>query len=126
MEVKRHEAKLRSNVQVQPTQDNRANKVNKLESGTTTTRLASQHKDKPLHHKRQEKANKDLKHIQCFKRSNIGHYGFMCSTQVGSKTRLSRRQRKIMNVIVCFECKNEGHRILSCPNFQAEPVIPDF
>jgi hypothetical protein len=65
LEVKRFEAKLRVNVLVQPTQDNRSNMMNKLESRTIATRLASQRKDKPLHHKRQEKTKKDQKHIQC-------------------------------------------------------------
>jgi hypothetical protein len=56
LEVKRLEAKLRANVLVQLTQDNYGNMVNKLELGLTTTRLASQHKDNPLHRKKQEKA----------------------------------------------------------------------
>jgi hypothetical protein len=67
--------------------------VNKLESGTTVTRLSSQQKYKSPHYKRQEKV-KDLKHIKCFKCFNMGHYAFMCSVQVESKTRFSRRQKK--------------------------------
>jgi hypothetical protein len=95
IEVKRLEAKLRANVHVQPTLDNHSNMVNKLELGATTTRLASQCEEKPLHHKRQQKARKVLKHIQWLKCSDMGHYAFMCSSQVESKTRHSRRQRKI-------------------------------
>jgi hypothetical protein len=48
----------------------------------------------------------------------MGHYAFMCSVQVKSKTRLSRRQ---LRTITYFGCKKKGHRILTCPNFQAEP-----
>jgi hypothetical protein len=51
----------------------------------------------------------------------MDYYAFMCSAQVESKTRLLIRQRKLMNDIVCFGIKKKGHRILSCPNFQAEP-----
>jgi hypothetical protein len=42
----------------------------------------------------------------------------MCSIQVESKTRLSRRQ---LGTITCFGCKKEIHRILTCSNFQVEP-----
>jgi hypothetical protein len=94
--------------------------VNKLVLGTTITRLSSQQKYMSPHHKKQEKVKKDLKHIKCFKYSDMDHYAFMCSAQVGSKTRLSRRQRKQLKTITCFGCKKEGHRILTCPNFQAE------
>jgi hypothetical protein len=51
----------------------------------------------------------------------MGHYSFMCSTQVESKTRLSRRKIRHLWTITCFGCKKEGHRILSCPNFQSKP-----
>jgi hypothetical protein len=51
----------------------------------------------------------------------MGHYAFMCSAQVESKTRLSRRQRRHMRTITCFVCKKEGHKIQACPNSQAEP-----
>jgi hypothetical protein len=51
----------------------------------------------------------------------MGHYAFMCSTQVKSKTRLSRRQRRQLRTITCFGCKKEGHKIQGCPNFRAEP-----
>jgi hypothetical protein len=64
---------------------------------------------------------KDLNHIKCFKCSDIGHYAFMCSAQVESKTRLSRRQRRHMRTITCFGCKKEGHKIQACPNSQAKP-----
>jgi hypothetical protein len=94
--------------------------VNKLESRTTISRSFSQGKYKSPHHKRQEKV-KDLKHIKCFKCSDMGHYTFMCSTQVESKTRLSRKKRRHLRTITCFRCKKEGHRIQACPNSQAEP-----
>jgi hypothetical protein len=51
----------------------------------------------------------------------MGHYAFMCSAQVESKTRLSRRQRRHLRTITCFGCKKEGHKIQACPNSQAEP-----
>jgi hypothetical protein len=105
----------------QPTQDNRDHKVNKLESGTTVSRSFSQGKYKSPHHKRQEKVKKDLKHIKCFKCSDMGHYAFMCSVHVESKTRLSRRQRRHLRTITCFGCKKEGHKIHAYPNSQAEP-----
>jgi hypothetical protein len=95
--------------------------VNKLESRTTISRSFSQGKYKSHHHKRQEKVKKNLKHIKCFKCSDMGHYAFMCSTQVESKTRLSRRQRRHLMTITCFGCKKEGHKIQACPNSQAEP-----
>jgi hypothetical protein len=109
--------KLEGKTLVQPIQDNRDHMVNKLESGTTITRPLSPQKYKSSHQKRQEKVKKDLKHIKCFKCSDMGHYAFMCSTQVESKMRLSKRQRMILRIITCFECKKEDHRILSCPNF---------
>jgi hypothetical protein len=95
--------------------------VNKLESGTIVSRSFSQEKYKSPHHKRQEKVKNDLKHIKCFKCSDMGHYAFMCSGQVESKTRLSRRQRRHMRTITCFGCKKEDHKIQACPNSQAEP-----
>jgi hypothetical protein len=52
----------------------------------------------------------------------MGHYAFICSAQVESKTRLSRRQQR---TITCFGCKKEGHRILTCPNLKAEPHCSD-
>jgi hypothetical protein len=100
----------------QPTQDNRDHMVNRLELGTTVTRSSSQQKYKSSHHKKQEKV-KDLKYIKCFKCFDMGHYAFMCSTQVKSKTRLSRRQRRQLRTITCFGCKKECHKIQGCPNF---------
>jgi hypothetical protein len=105
----------------QSTQDNRDHMVNKLELGTTVTRSSSQQKYKSPHHKKHEKVKKDLKYIKCFKCSNMGHYAFMCSTQVESKTRISRRQRRELRTITCFGCKKEGHKIQGYPNFQAKP-----
>jgi hypothetical protein len=95
--------------------------VNKLESGTTVSISFSQGKYKSPHHKRQEKVKNDLKHIKCFKCSDMGHYAFMCSAQVESKTRLSRSQRRHLMTITCFGCKKEGHKIQACPNSQSEP-----
>jgi hypothetical protein len=51
----------------------------------------------------------------------MGHYAFMCSTQVESRTRLSRRQRRHLRTITCFRGKKEGHKIQACPNSQAKP-----
>jgi hypothetical protein len=122
LEAKRIEldmTKLQGKTLGQPTQDNRDHMVNKLELETTITRSFSQQKYKSYHHKRQEKV-KDLNHIKCFKCSDMGHYGFMCSAQVESKTRLSRRQRRHLRTNTYFRCKQEGHRVLSCSNFQAE------
>jgi hypothetical protein len=51
----------------------------------------------------------------------MGHYAFMCSNQVKSKTRLSRRQRRQLMTTTCFGCKKEGHKIQGCPNFRAKP-----
>jgi hypothetical protein len=91
LEVKRLElemVKLQEKALGQPTQDNRDHMVNKLGSGTTITKLSSQQKYKSPHHKRQEKMKKDLKHIKCFKCSDMSHCAFMCYAQVDSKTRL--------------------------------------
>jgi hypothetical protein len=95
--------------------------VNKLELRTTVTKRFTQQKCKSPHHKKQEKVKKDLKHIKCFKCSDTGNYDFMCSAQVKSKTRLSRMQRRQLRTTTCFACEKEGHRILTCPNFQIEP-----
>jgi hypothetical protein len=121
LEVQRLESdmvRLKGKTLRQPTQDNRDHMVNKLKMGTTVTRPFSQQKYKSSHHKEQEKVKLDLKHIKCFKCFDMGHYAFMCSAQVESKTRLSRRQQRTMT---CCGCKKEGHRILTCPNFKAEP-----
>jgi hypothetical protein len=83
--------KLKEKALGQPTQDNRDHMVNKLESWTTVSRSFSQGKYKSPHHKRQEKVKMDLKHIKCFKCSDMGHYAFMCSAPVERKARLSRR-----------------------------------
>jgi hypothetical protein len=102
LEVKRleHEMiKSQGNALGQPTQDNRDHMVNKLESRTAVSRSFSPGKYKSPHHKRQEKVNKDLKHIKCFKCFDMGHYAFMCSAQVESKTRLLRRQRRHLRTI---------------------------
>jgi hypothetical protein len=115
--LEREMVKLKEKSLGQPTPDNRDNMMNKLELGTTVTRPSSQQKYKSPHHKKQEKV-KDLKHIKCFKCSDMGHYAFMCSAQVKSKTRLSRRQQR---TITCFGCKKEGHKILTCSNLKAEP-----
>jgi hypothetical protein len=80
--------KLKGKTRRQPTQDNCDHMVNKFESRTTATTPFSQQKYKSSHHKRQEKVNKELKHAKCFKCFNMGHYAFMSSTQVESKTRL--------------------------------------
>jgi hypothetical protein len=82
LEVQRFEhemVKLKEKSLGQPTQDNRDNMMNKLELGTIVTRPSSQQKHKSPHHKKQEKVKKDLKHIKCFKYSDMGHYAFMCS-----------------------------------------------
>jgi hypothetical protein len=113
--------KLQGKTLGQPTQDNRDHMVNKIELETTVSRSFSQGKYKSPHHKRKEKVKKDLKHIKCFKSSDIGHYAFMCSAQVESKTKLSRRQRRHLRTITCFGCKKEDHKIQACPNSQVEP-----
>jgi hypothetical protein len=95
--------------------------VNKLELERTVTRTFSQQKYKSPQHKKQEKVKKDLKHMKCFKCSDMGHYAFMCSAQVESNKRLSRRQRRQLRITTCFGCKREGHKILTCLNFQVEP-----
>jgi hypothetical protein len=115
--LKREMVKLKEKTLGQPTQDNHDHILTKLELGTTITRPPCQQKYKSHHHKKQEKV-KDLKHIKCFKCSDIGHYTFICSTQVESMMRLSRRQQR---TITCFRCKKEGHRILTCQNLKAEP-----
>jgi hypothetical protein len=96
LEVQRLECemvKLEGKPLVQPTQDNHDHMVKRLELGTTITRPSSQQKHLSFHHKRQEKV-KDLKHIKYFKCSDMGHYAFMCPTQVESKRRLSRWERR--------------------------------
>jgi hypothetical protein len=117
--------KLKGKTLGQPTQNNCDHMVNKLELRTTVTRSPSQQKYKSPHPKKQEN-EKDLKHIKCFKCSHMGHYAFMCSTEVERKTRLSRRQRRQLRTITCFACKKEGRKIQACPNSQAEPVRPVF
>jgi hypothetical protein len=112
--------KLHGKALGQPIEDNRDHMVNKLESGTIVSRSFSQEKYKFPHHKRQEKVKKDLKHIKCFKCSDMGHYAFMCSSQVESKTRLSKRQRRHLMTITSFGCKKEGNKIQACPNSQVE------
>jgi hypothetical protein len=79
--LEREMVKLKEKTLGQPTQDNRDHMVNKLELRTTVTRPSSQQKYNSPHHKRQEKV-KDLKHIKCFKCSDMSHYAFMCSAQV--------------------------------------------
>jgi hypothetical protein len=113
--------KLKGKTLGQPTQDNCDHMVNNLKLETIVTRFSSQQKHKSPHHKKQEKIKKDLKHIKCFKCSDMGHYAFMCSAQVESKTRLSRRQRRQLRTITCFGCKKEDHKIQACPNFKIEP-----
>jgi hypothetical protein len=89
--------KLQGKALGQPTQDNHGHMVNKLESGTTATRSFSQQKYKSPHPKRKEKVKKDLKHIKCFKCSDMGHYAFMCSAQVESKTTLKKAKKTLEN-----------------------------
>jgi hypothetical protein len=50
------------------------------------------------------------------------HYAFMCSTQVENKTRLLKRQRRQQRNITCFGYTKEGHRIITCLNYQAKPL----
>jgi hypothetical protein len=109
--------KLKGKTLGQPTQDNHDHMVNKLELRTTVT-SSSQQKYKSPHHKKQEKGKKDLKCFKCF---DMGHYAFMCSTQVERKTRLSRRQIRQLRTITCFGCKKEGHKIQAYLNSQVEP-----
>jgi hypothetical protein len=121
LEVQRLESemvKLKGKTLGQPTQDTRDHMVNNLELGTTVTRSSSQQKYKSSHHKKQEKVKNDLKHIKCFKCSDMGHYAFMCSPQVESKTKLLRRQRRQLRTTTCFGCKKELHKIQACPNFK--------
>jgi hypothetical protein len=64
LEVKKLEQKvsmLEKQAKVQPSQDNRRNMVNKLEKGKTVSKLAPQQQMKPIHHKKEEKANIDEK-----------------------------------------------------------------
>jgi hypothetical protein len=94
LDVQRFESemvKLKGKTLGQPTQDNHDHMMNKLELEITVNRSSSQQKYKSLHHKKQEKVKNDIKHIKCFKCSDMGHYAFMCSAQIESKTRLSRK-----------------------------------
>jgi hypothetical protein len=114
LQVQRHESemvKLKGKTLGKPTKDNHNHMVNKLELEITVNRSSSQQKYKSPHHKKQEKVEKDLNHIRCFKCSDMGHYAFMCSTQVESKMSLTRRQRRQLRTIICFGCKKEGHKI---------------
>jgi hypothetical protein len=53
--------KLKKQVKVQPSQDNRRNIVKKLEKGETAPKIASQYQKKSIHHKKEEKISMDEK-----------------------------------------------------------------
>jgi hypothetical protein len=64
IEVKRLELevnKLKKRAKVQRPQDNHRNMVKKLEKGTTTPKIASQHQRKKIHHKNEQKNSMEEK-----------------------------------------------------------------
>jgi hypothetical protein len=64
IKVKRLELKvnkLKKQVKVQPSQDNHRNIVKKLENGTTASKITSQHQNKSIHYKKEEKNSMDEK-----------------------------------------------------------------
>jgi hypothetical protein len=51
--------KLKKQAKVQPSQDNRRNMVKKLAKGETTPKIDSQHQNKSIHHKKEDKISMD-------------------------------------------------------------------
>jgi hypothetical protein len=135
LEVQRLESemvKLKEKILGQPTQDNCDHMVNELDVGTIITRSSSQQKYKSPLHNKQEKLKKDLKHIKCFTRSDMGHYAFTCSAQVERKTIFSKRQIRQLRTITCFGCKKEATKFKLVQTLklnytaQKKPVRPIF
>ncbi|KAG2561824.1 hypothetical protein PVAP13_8KG231300 [Panicum virgatum] len=70
-------SKLKGKSVVQPSQDNRATMVKKLEKGSTVQNSCNLiHKSKES---KSQTKKKDLAHVKCFKCSKLGHYASMCS-----------------------------------------------
>ena len=111
-------SKLKGKSVVQPSQDNHATMVKKLEKGSTVQNSCNLiHKSKES---KSQTKKKDLAHVKCFKCSKLGHYASMCSNmQEGQKT-LSKRQRSLAKRR-CFGCCKMGHRIATCLDKSGKP-----
>ncbi|PUZ66868.1 hypothetical protein GQ55_3G378300 [Panicum hallii var. hallii] len=102
--------KLKSKVQVQPSQDNRGIMVKKLKKGSNITTSAPQ--------KGQVKKRKIQAKEECLvqlKGSNIGHNSYICPMEIKNKTKLTRGQKYISKTRTCFSSKKIGHMIATCP-----------
>jgi hypothetical protein len=111
--------KLKEKILGQPTQDNRDHMVNELDVGTIITRSSSQQKYKSPLHNKQEKLKKDLKHIKCFMRSDMGHYAFTCSAQIEGKTILKKANKATEDHHMLW-MQERSYKIQACPNSQIE------
>ena len=74
---------------MQPSQDNRANMVKKLEKGSTVTNSAPQQHLKTSKSKIQE--NKKFEHIKCHECSKIGHFASHCPTKLKTQETISKK-----------------------------------
>ncbi|RLM97764.1 hypothetical protein C2845_PM06G27510 [Panicum miliaceum] len=107
--------KLKSKVQVQPSQDNCGIMVKKLKKGSNITTSAPQ--------KGQVKKRKTQAKEECLiqlKGSNMGHNSYICPMEIKNKTKLIRGQKYISKTRTCFSCKKLGHMIATCPIQQSE------
>jgi hypothetical protein len=107
--------KLKSMVQVQPSQDNRVTMVKKLEKGSNATTSAPQQGQI-----KKKKIQVKEKRLVQLKGSKMEHNSFMCPMEIKNKTKLARRQRYLARTRACFRCKEKGHMIAVCPMSQSD------
>jgi hypothetical protein len=106
---------LKDKCHVQPSQDNCAHMVKKLEKGSTITcaklpqinlKISYQKVDKP---KIKKKAQ-----VKCFECSTLDHFLSKCPNKKSDQAKPSRRQRSLSQRR-CFGCKEKDHNIAVCP-----------
>ena len=106
--LKMEMTKLKSKVQVKPSQDNHDYLVKKLEKGSNLTTSAP----------RQGQAK--VKSLVQSKESTMEHNSSTCSMKFKNKIKLSRKEKYRAKTRVCFRCKEKGHLIAACPIQQSE------
>jgi hypothetical protein len=110
---------LKGKGRVQPSQDNRAHMVKKLENGSTVTCVKLPQINLKTSYQKVDKSNiKKKAQVKCFECSTLGHFSSECPNKKSDQAKPSRRQRNLSQRR-CFGCKEKCHNITVYPKEEA-------
>jgi hypothetical protein len=114
---------LKGKGHVQPSHDNRAHMVKKVEKGSTITCVKlPQINLKTSYHKVDKPKIKKKAQEKCFECSTLRHFSSECPNKKSDQAKPSRRQRSLSQRRF-FSCKEKCHNIVVCPKEEASKQV---